>query len=360
MSGNIFGRVFRVVTWGESHGVAVGAVVDGCPSNLPLSEEDIQVELNRRRPGQSEVTSKRMEKDRVTILSGVFEGKTTGTPISMIVWNRDVDSSPYEKFRYVPRPGHADLTYFLKFGHRDHRGGGRSSGRETVGRVCAGAIAKKLLSLFGIKIRGHVVRIGNVISEASPERVFSYKENSVRCVDERAAREMEKLIKEVAETGDSIGGIVEILASGIPPGLGEPVFDKLDADIAKAMMSIGAVKGVEIGMGFKSAEMRGSEMNDEMRFKDGRIVFTSNNAGGVLGGISTGELLKVRIAVKPTPSISKSQKTVDLREQKDVEISIKGRHDPSIVPRIVPVAEAMLGIVLADHMMLSGFIPRRL
>jgi len=360
MSGNVFGRVFRVITWGESHGKAVGAVVDGCPSNLPLSEEDIQIELNRRRPGQSEIVSKRREEDKVEILSGVFEGRTTGTPISMIVWNRDVDSSPYEELRDIPRPGHADLTYLVKFGHRDHRGGGRASGRETVGRVCGGAVAKKLLSQFGVRIRGHVVRIGNIISEAPPERVFSYEENPVRCADDKAAKDMERLIKEVAESGDSIGGVVEILASGVPAGIGEPVFDKLDADIAKAMMSIGAVKGVEIGAGIRAAEMRGCEMNDEMRFTENGIKFLSNNAGGVLGGISTGELLRVRIAVKPTPSISRPQRTVNLRERRNVEISIKGRHDPSIVPRIVPVAEAMVAIVLADHMILSGFIPRRL
>lgn len=361
MSGNLFGRVFRVVTWGESHGRAVGAVVDGCPSNLPLSEDDIQIELDRRRPGQSEITTKRKEEDRVEILSGVFEGRTTGTPISMIVWNRDIDSSPYEELRNIPRPGHADLTYFLKFGHRDYRGGGRASGRETVGRVCAGAVAKKLLSNFNIKIRGHVLRIGDVTAEGiTPERVFSYEENPVRCADERKAEEMMEAIKRASEEGDSLGGVVEILASGVPAGVGEPVFDKLDADIAKAMMSIGAVKGVEIGAGFRASEMRGSEMNDEMEFHEDELRFLSNNSGGIIGGITTGELLSVRIAVKPTPSIAKLQRTVDLEKRENVKISVRGRHDPAIVPRIVPVAEAMLAIVLADHMILSGFIPRRL
>jgi chorismate synthase len=353
MSGNSFGKTFRVTTWGESHGEALGVVVDGCPAGLELSEEDIQYELDRRRPGVSEITTERKEADEVKILSGVFEGKTLGTPISMLVWNKDVDSSPYEALRHIARPGQADFSYQLKYGIRDYRGGGRASGRETVARVAAGAIAKRILANRGIEIIGHVVAIGGIrAKKVSTDEIESNTErNAVRCADLEAARRMEALIKEVKEEGDSVGGIVEVIALGVPTGLGEPVFDKLDAELAKALMSIGAVKGVEIGAGFEAARLKGSEMNDEFYIKEGRIRTRTNNAGGILGGISTGEPVICRIAVKPTSSIAKSQRSVDMQKMEDVEIRIKGRHDPCICPRIVPVAEAMIALVLVDYLL---------
>ncbi|MEM2924183.1 MAG: chorismate synthase [Methanocellales archaeon] len=359
MSGNTFGKIFKVTTWGESHGRAVGAVVDGCPAGLELSEIDIEKELYRRRPGQSKIATQRRELDEVEILSGVFQGKTTGTPISMLIWNRDVDSRPYELIKDTPRPGHADLTYELKYGFRDYRGGGRASARETVGRVAAGAIAKKLLSLKNIEILGHVVAIGPIkVGKVTIDQIRENAEkNEVRCADPTIANVMIQRIMEIAATGDSIGGVAEIIATGVPPGLGEPVFDKLEADLAKALMSIGAVRGFEIGAGFKSAEMRGSEMNDAIMIKNGKITFASNNAGGVLGGISTGQEIVCRIAVKPTPSIAKEQCTINIKTMEETKIKVLGKHDPCILPRIVPVAEAMVAIVLADHALRSGLIP---
>ncbi|KXA97766.1 chorismate synthase [candidate division MSBL1 archaeon SCGC-AAA259I09] len=359
MSGNSFGKIFRITTWGESHGQAVGVVVDGVPSGLPLEEEDVQVELNRRRPGKSEIETSRKERDKVRILSGVFDGKTLGTPIQMLVENEDVESGEYEKRKSKPRPGHADLTYKLKHGHVDYRGGGRASGRETVGRVAAGAIAKKLLDMKGIEILSHVVRAGGVGIEERPsiEEIRNVpEENNMKCADMDVASRMEKRVLEAENDGDSTGGVVEVLALGAPAGLGEPVFDKLDAEIAKALMSIGAVKGVEIGSGFESAERRGSEVNDSIRFKDGEIVFETNTAGGVLGGISSGAPLIARIAVKPTPSISKLQKTVDFETGENADLRLEGRFDPNICPRIVPVAESMMALVLADLMLRAGKI----
>ncbi len=358
MSGNTFGTLFRITTWGESHGSAVGVVIDGCPAGLPLNEADIQKELNRRRPGQSDITSPRKEEDKAEILSGVFSGKTTGAPVSIMVKNMDVDSSKYEELRSTPRPGHADLTYELKYGFRDFRGGGRASARETVGRVAAGAVAKKILALKSIEILGHVVELGGI--RAKPVDIEELRENTeknpVRCADLEAAEEMQAMIHTVRSEGDSVGGIVEIIGIGIPAGLGEPVFDKLSAEIAKALMSIGAVKGVEIGAGFKCALMRGSQMNDPIAIKDGKITTLTNNAGGILGGISNGEPVVCRIAVKPTPSISKEQRTIDMSSMEERKIKISGRHDPSILPRIVPVAEAMFALVLVDMMMRGGFI----
>lgn len=356
MTGNVFGHRFRVTTWGESHGPAVGVVVDGCPPRLPLTKEDVQGDLDRRRPGQSSVTTQRGEADHVEILSGVYEDLTTGTPISMIVWNRDADPSKYEELRDKPRPGHADLTYQLKYGHRDHRGGGRSSGRETVGRVAAGAIARKLLAQEDVRVMAHVVELGGVKARQMSHDMIreNTEENPVRCADPEAAGEMERRIERAREAGDSVGGIVEVIALEVPPGLGEPVFDKLDASLAGALMSIGSVKGVEVGAGFEAARMRGSEMNDPIILEDGRVTFESNNAGGVLGGISTGMPLVCRIAVKPTPSISQVQRTVDLERMEETSIMIEGRHDPAIPPRIVPVAEAMTCLVLADHMLCTG------
>lgn len=358
MSGNTFGTLFRITTWGESHGSAVGVVIDGCPAGIPLDEDDIQKELNRRRPGQSDITTRRKEEDTAEILSGVFSGKTTGAPISILVRNRDVDSSKYEALRNTPRPGHADLTYELKYGIRDWRGGGRSSARETVGRVAGGAVAKKILAIHDIEVLGHVVELGGI--RAKPASIEDVRENTeknpVRCADEEAAVEMEAMIHAARSEGDSVGGIVEIIGTGIPAGVGEPVFDKLSAELAKALMSIGAVKGVEIGAGFRSANMRGSQMNDPVAIFDAGPKPLTNNAGGILGGISNGEPVICRIAVKPTPSISKEQRTVDMSTMKDAKIKIQGRHDPSIPPRIVPVAEAMVALVLVDMMMRGGFI----
>jgi len=321
---NTFGRNFRITTFGESHGRALGAVIDGCPPGIPLDETDIQPLLDRRRPGTSPLASQRQEADRVEILSGVFEGKTTGTPIAMIVRNRDAQSEDYEELRGKFRPGHADFTFQEKYGIRDHRGGGRSSGRETIGRVAAGALAMKYLAMHGVTVSGRIV--------------------SVHGKTEPAAIEHEILA--AMNAGDSVGGIAELVAKGCPAGLGDPVFGKLDAAIAGAMMGIGAVKGVEIGAGFAVAGRFGSHNNDPMT-KDG---FASNHAGGILGGISSGQDIVVRIAVKPTASIAKMQKTRDIHGNV-VDISVGGRHDPCIVPRILPVAEAMLALVLADCML---------
>ena len=353
MSNNTFGKIFKVTTWGESHGEAIGGVVDGCPAGIELSEVDIQHELDRRKPGVSEITTERKEADVVRILSGLFAGKTLGTPISMLVWNKDVDSSPYEPLKNVARPGQADYTYQKKYGIRDYRGGGRASARETAMRVAAGAIAKKILALRDIQVLGHVVELGGLKArEVGIEEIKDNAEqNAVRCADLEAARRMEDVIKEVKAEGDSVGGIVEVVALHVPVGLGEPVFDKLDAELAKALMCIGAVKGVEIGAGFKAARLKGSEMNDEFIIQEGKIKTKTNNAGGILGGISTGEPLVCRIAVKPTPSIAKPQRSVDMESMEEVELKIKGRHDPCICPRIVPVAEAMVALVLVDHLM---------
>lgn len=318
---NTFGRSFRVTTFGESHGVAVGVVVDGCPADIPFTEDDVQPLLDRRRPGTSPLSSPRREPDRVTILSGVFEGRTTGAPIAMLVCNRDIRSGDYDELASVFRPGHADWGWHAKFGMRDYRGGGRSSGRETLGRVCAGALAMKLLGMKGIGISGRAVEIAGKSVPAA----------------------MEQAILEAKAEGDSVGGIVEVAASGCPAGLGDPVFSKLDAAIAAAMMGIGAVKGVEIGTGFAAARMRGSEHNDRISAEG----FLSNNAGGILGGISTGADIVVKIAVKPTASIAVPQKTVDTAGHERT-ITVRGRHDPCIVPRIIPVAESMLALVLID------------
>ena len=318
---NTFGKNFRITTFGESHGTALGVVIDGCPARLVLLESDIQPLLDRRRPGKSSIESARQEHDRIEILSGIFEGMTTGAPIAMIVRNRDIRSGDYEMLRDVFRPGHADITYYEKYGIRDYRGGGRSSGRETVARVAAGAVAMKYLTQQGIAISG---RITEVHGRTLPE-------------------EIEDEIHSAQAAGDSVGGVVEITATGCPAGLGDPVFGKLDGLIAGAMMGIGAVKGVEIGDGFSAARRFGSENNDPIMAQG----FASNHAGGILGGISTGQDIVVRIAVKPTPSIEKVQQTRDTSGN-EVAISVKGRHDPCIAPRIVPVAEAMLALVIMD------------
>jgi chorismate synthase len=351
MPGNSFGRLFRITTWGESHGVAVGVIVDGCPAGLPIAEEDIQYELDRRRPGQSAITTQRKEADRVEILSGVFQGKTIGTPISLMVKNEDVISKSYEDIKDTYRPGHADYTYDVKYGIRDYRGGGRSSARETVGRVAAAAIAKKILGMHGIKTIGYVKQIGDIIAEH-----IDYNEienNPARCPDPEKAEEMIKLIDGVRREGDSIGGIVEIVSIGVTPGLGEPVFNKIDADLAAALMSIGGIRGFEAGMGFEVARRRGSEVNDVMFTDDsGKLRFGTNNAGGILGGITNGENLVVRIAIKPTSSIPKVQQAVD-KFGSPKDLIVKGRHDPCLCPRAVPIAEAMVNLVLVDHLLMA-------
>jgi chorismate synthase len=344
MSGNSIGILFRVTTWGESHGKAVGVVIDGCPSNIALTESDIQKELERRRSGQIPSASPRREEDLVEIVSGTFEGRTTGTPISLIIRNRDADSAAYEELRDIFRPGHGDFTYYKKYGIRDHRGGGRASARETVARVAAGAIAKKVISSEGIEVIAYTKELGGIAAERIS---FSdIQRNTLQCPDLKAAQAMAQKLEGARRDGDSLGGIVEIIVRGCPPGLGEPVFDRIDADLAKALMSIGTVKGVEIGAGFQAAKMRGFECNDPITPEG----FSTNNAGGILAGITNGDEIVIRVACKPIPSIEKTQKTIDVHG-KPVTVSIKGRHDVCVIPRIIPVCEAMVSIVLADHVL---------
>lgn len=351
MAGNSFGRFFRITTWGESHGQALGVIVDGCPAGLEISPEDIQYELDRRRPGQSRITTQRKEADRIEILSGVFEGKTLGTPISMMVRNTDAISKSYEDIKDVYRPGHADFTYDEKYGRRDHRGGGRSSARETVGRVAAAAIAKKILNSHGVRTTGYVKQVGDIIAQNID--FDQIEENPVRCPDPDAAEKIIDLIELVRKDGDSVGGTVEIVSQGLPSGLGEPVFNKLDADLARALMSIGGIRGFEVGMGFGVVEKKGSQVNDLMYKKeDGTLGFRTNNSGGLLGGITSGADLVVRIAIKPTSSISQVQDTVDKKGEK-TQLRVKGRHDPCLCPRAVPIAEAMVNLVLVDHLLIS-------
>lgn len=344
--GNTIGTLFRVTTFGESHGVALGCVIDGCPPGVSLSEEDVQHELDRRKPGQSQLTTPRQEGDRVKILSGVFEGKTLGTPIAMMVENLDARSKDYSTLKDVFRPGHADYVWQMKYGVRDYRGGGRSSGRETVSRVMAGALAKKLLAQHNVKIFAFARQVGPIVGEKVD--VDFIEKNLVRAADPEKASEMEAYITAVKAEGDSVGGVVEIIVSGVPVGWGEPVFDKLNADLAKALVSIPTVKGIEFGSGFGVAEKKGSQQNDPFRSIQGKIQMEKNDAGGVSGGISTGADLVMRVAVKPPSSISKEQKTVN-KHGKEVTLSVPGRHDPCIIPRFVPVAESMVAVVLADH-----------
>lgn len=342
MPGSSFGQAFKISTFGESHGGAVGVVVDGVTPGIEISEKEIQVQLDRRKPGQSSVTTPRKETDEVSLLSGVFEGKTTGTPILMILYNKDARPSAYDDIKNKFRPGHADFTYLKKYGIRDYRGSGRASGRETAGRVAAGALARKMLEAKGIKINAYTWRAAGIQCESYNPEVI--EENPMRACDLEAAKRMVTRMEELIEDKDSAGGIVECRITGVDPGLGEPVFDKLDADLAKAMLSLGAVKAIEFGKGFDCADMLGSEHNDWMDEKG----YKTNNAGGIIGGISNGEEIIFRIAVKPTSSIEKPQKTIDL-EGKPVDIITEGRHDPCICPRIVPVVEAMVCLVLMDH-----------
>lgn len=362
MSGNTFGKSFRITTFGESHGTSVGVVIDGCPSGLELTLEDIQKELDRRKPGQSTVTTQRKEEDKIAILSGVLDGKTTGAPIALIVHNKDADSSPYLKFKNMPRPSHGDFTFREKYGHYDWRGGGRYSGRETVSRVSAGAIAKKVLRTLNIEILAHTVSIKDVKAEnvSIDDIRKNTEENTVRCANLSIAKKMEAVILNARKNGDSVGGVVELIALNVPSGIGEPVFDKLDSDIAKALMSVGAIKGVEIGSGFGAAAMDGSENNDPFYIENGRVKTQTNNSGGIQAGISNGMPIVARAAVKPTASISIKQDTVDLEKMENAKIEITGRHDPCIVPRVIPVLEAMLALVLVDHVMRSSRLPTKL
>ncbi len=345
MAGNTFGQVFRVTTWGESHGPALGAVIDGCPPRLPLSAADLEEELARRRPGVQAHTTPRREPDQAEILSGVFEGLTTGTPISLVIYNRDVRSKDYDALREVFRPGHGDFTYQAKYGIRDHRGGGRASARETAARVAAGAVAQKVLDLEKIRVLAYTLELGGIRAQNLDESIIW--DNPFFCPDPAAAQAMNQRVKEVKARGDSLGGLVEVRVKGCPPGLGEPVFDKLDGALAQAVMSVGAVKGVEIGAGFAAARMLGSENNDPLLPGGG---FASNNAGGILAGISNGDEIVVRAAVKPIPSIAIEQQTIDVSGQPRT-LSIKGRHDISAIPRIVPVIAAMVRLTLADFLL---------
>ncbi|NVK17652.1 MAG: chorismate synthase [Methylocystaceae bacterium] len=351
MSGNRFGHLFSFTTFGESHGPAIGCIVDGVPSMIDLSEEDIQIWLEKRKPGTSRFTTQRKEPDEVRILSGVFEGKTTGTPIGLEIINTDQRSKDYGDIKDKFRPGHADYTYWEKYGIRDYRGGGRSSARETAMRVAAGAVARKVLG-GGIDIKGYLVQIGPHKIDRNRFDEAEIDKNPFFCPDTVAAKEWETYLDGIRKDGSSIGAVLEIVAKGIPVGWGQPVYDKLDADLAKAMMSINAVKGVEIGDGFEAAALTGVENADEIRMgEDGKPVFLSNHAGGILGGISSGQDIVVRVAIKPTSSILVERKTIDTQGN-ECNLITKGRHDPCVGIRGVPVAEAMMACVLADHMML--------
>ncbi|HNT30007.1 MAG TPA: chorismate synthase [bacterium] len=352
MPGNSFGELFRITTWGESHGGAVGVVIDGCPPRLKLSEALIQRDLDRRKPGQNELTTERAESDAVQILSGVFQGKTLGTPISLLVWNEDARSEDYLGFSRMFRPGHADYTYEQKYGVRNWQGGGRASARETVGRVAAGAIAKLILQKEKISILAYTKSVGRIEAAVNPATVTreAIDKNLVRCPVQAKAREMEKLITTIKAKGDSIGGIVECVIRGCPVGLGEPVFDKLSADLAKACLSIPATKGFEIGDGFASTRLYGSNHNDPFQATRGKITTKTNHAGGILGGISSGQDIILRIAFKPTSTIGLRQQTVTTAG-KNTMIEARGRHDPCVLPRAVPVVEAMVAITLSDHLL---------
>jgi chorismate synthase len=358
---NSLGKLFTINNFGESHGRCVGIIIDGCPAGLPITEQDIQRGVDKRKPGVSIAATERAEEDKVEILSGIFNGKTTGAPICLVIWNRDIDSSEYEKTRFLPRPGHADYTAFMKYGgFNDFRGGGRFSGRITATFVMAGAIAKNLLNLIGVEILAHTIEIGGV--KAEPKGIDEIRENveknPVKCADLKAAEAMAKAIEKVKEEGDSIGGIIEGIALNVPVGLGEPVFDTLEGDLAKALFAIPAVKGVEFGSGFSAARKRGSENNDPFTIRNGKIVTVTNNAGGILGGISNGMPIVLRVAVKPTSSIAKSQPTINIKDMENASLTVKGRHDVCIVPRAVAVVESMMAVTLCDFAMRARLIPR--
>jgi chorismate synthase len=362
LAGNSIGKEFTVTTFGESHGKIVGVVVDGCPAGLLLSEADIQVELDRRIPADPKIVSARIEKDVAKILSGAFNGFTTGAPIALMVENREVDSSDYEAIKNLPRPGHADYPAHVRYGgFQDYRGGGRFSGRVTVALIMAGAIAKKLLSRFDVDVLAYTRAVGKVKSD----KKFSAEEirknryaAATRCPDLACAERMEQAIVDARKEGESIGGIVECLALNVPVGVGEPLFDSLDADLAKALFNVPAVKGVEFGLGFAIAELKGSDSNDAYKMKNGKVATTTDNMGGVLGGLSNGMPIMMGVAIKPTPSVGKAQKTINLSTMEDASLTIKGRHDPCVVPKAVPAVESAVAITLADHMIRAGFIPR--
>ncbi len=353
MAGNTFGRLFKITTFGESHGPAVGVVIDGVPPGLPLSAADIQPELDRRRPGQSRLTTQRDEKDSVEILSGLFQGKTTG---ALLVHNQNQKSADYEDLKAIFRPGHADYTYLAKYGIRDYRGGGRSSGRETVARVAAGAVAKKILSGHGIAIYAYTASVGKI--KAASVDLTVIDKNPVRAADLKAAALMAEEIEQARQKGDSIGGTIAAIVQGCPPGLGDPVFDKLEAVIGHALLSLGAVKGIEFGTGFSAAVLKGSENNDLYEIKAGKISTKTNNCGGILGGISTGADVILRLAVKPTASIAVKQQTVNLQKE-PATVEVKGRHDPCLCPRLVPVVEAMLALCILDALMIQKTITEK-
>lgn len=357
---NTIGRLYRVTSFGESHGRCVGVVVDGCPAGHRLDLEHMQAELDRRRPGQSGVSTTRGEEDKVEVLSGVFNGVTTGAPICMLTWNRDMDSTRYEEHRWTPRPGHADYTAEKRYGgHQDYRGGGRFSGRITAGYVMAGALAKQVLAAtHGIEVLGYTSQIGSIAApDVSLDQVRENTErNPVRCPDPHTAREMERNILKARDEGDSLGGTVRCVVLNVPPGVGQPIFDTLEGDLAKALFGVPAVKAVEFGAGTALASMRGSESNDPYKVVGGRVETASNNMGGVLGGVSTGAPIEFTVTFKPTPSVSRPQKTVDLKTLKETTITIEGRHDPCIVPRAVPVVESVTAMVILDHMMQRGHV----
>jgi len=355
MSFNTFGKIFRFTTWGESHGPAIGCVVDGCPPNIPLSVKDIQKDMDRRRPGKSKFTSQRKESDKVEVLSGVFQGKTTGTPISMIIYNEDAKSRDYETIKNKFRPGHADYTYFLKYGIRDYRGGGRQSARETASRVAAGAIAKIVLNKFfgkKFKVTGAVTQLGVLGCNKKKWNEKEIRKNPFFCPDKKSIKLWEKYLLAVRKAGSSCGAVIEVRASGVPAGLGSPIYSKLDSDIAGALMSINAVKGVNIGSGMNSAFLSGEDNSDEIRNIAGKTKFKSNNAGGILGGISSGQDIICSFAVKPTSSILNSRETIN-RKGKNTKISVKGRHDPCVGIRAVTIGEAMISCVLLDHYLMN-------
>lgn len=352
--GSLFGKAFRITTWGESHGGAVGVVIDGCPPRLPLTEADIQPDLDRRRPGQSDIVTPRKEQDTCSLLSGTFQGKTLGTPISILVPNSDARPEAYSEMETLYRPSHADFTYQAKYGIRNWQGGGRASARETVGRVAAGAVAKKLLRTLCPKweVLAYVAAIHDISAQVDIHSVQleTIEASIVRCPDPEASPIMEERIRQVRAEGDSVGGILECVVRGTPPGLGEPVFDKLEADLAKAMLSLPATKGFEIGSGFSGSRLKGSQHNDAFRMEDDRIRTLTNHSGGVQGGISNGEVLFFRVAFKPTATIARTQETVSTAG-KNAPIAARGRHDPCVLPRAVPIVEAMTALVLCDHLL---------
>lgn len=352
MAGSTYGTIFKITTWGESHGKAIGVTIDGCPAGIPLCEDDIQPYLNRRKPGQSQYSTPRKEDDKVEILSGVFDGLTTGTPISLMVTNTSQRSGDYSEIASYYRPGHADYTFDMKYGFRDYRGGGRSSGRETIGRVAAGAVAAKILNMLNIKVTAYTKSIGNI--EVSPENFdLSIRDkNPLYMPDAAAAEKAGQYLDKMRSEGDSAGGVAECIVTGLPAGIGEPVFEKLDANLAKALVSIGAVKAFETGDGFAAAKSSGSENNDNFRIVNDRIIKASNHSGGTLGGISDGSDIIMRVAIKPTPSIFKEQQTVN-KDNENININIKGRHDPIIVPRAIVVIEAMAALTVLDLMLVN-------